>query len=315
MINWKDRQALKHAQGAFQGAHKWLRINRDLFASGQTPDITAKLRELEQALHAGDARQAASRADELEQRIHGAQPAQKYPAVRENIEVLLVAVIVAMAVRTFFIQPFKIPTGSMQPTLYGIYPPPESKPPREYKNLVRPSVFEQIAGMIFQGKMYETNGYRSRGDHIFVDKISYHFRKPRRGEVIVFDTSNIAELGASRGKFYIKRLIGLENDTIQIKPPYVVVNGQILDSRPAFERIYSCTNDYNGYVIPVIPIAPNFPTARSTYTVPAEHLFVLGDNSRSSLDGRFWGSFPRRDLIGRAVVVYWPFTSRFGRID
>jgi signal peptidase I len=316
MITRKDRKALKYAREVFQGAQKWLRINRDLLSAGQMADLAAKLRELEQTLLAGNAKQAASQADEMEQKIHGARPAQTYPAVRENIEVLLVAVIVAMAVRTFFIQPFKIPTGSMQPTLYGIYPSPETMPPHDYKNLVRPSILEQIAGMIFQGKMYETYGYRSRGDHIFVDKFSYHFRKPRRGEVVVFDTSNIPELGgASRGKFYIKRLIGLENDAIQIKPPYVLVNGQVLDSRPAFERIYSCRNDYNGYTIPVIPRAPNFPTSDSTYRVPAKHLFVLGDNSRSSLDGRFWGSFPQKDLIGRAVLVYWPFTSRFGRID
>jgi signal peptidase I len=315
MINRKDRKALKYAREVFQGAQKWLRINRDQLSSGQMIDIPAKLRALEQALQAGNAKQAASEADELEQKIHGAMPAQKYPAVRENVEVLLVAVIVAMAVRTFFMQPFKIPTGSMQPTLYGIFPSPENMPPKEYKNLVRPSIFEQIAGTIFQGKMYETYGYRRRGDHIFVDKFSYHFRKPNRGEVVVFDTSNIAELGSSRGKFYIKRLIGLQNDVIQIRPPYVMVNGQVLDGRDAFKRIYSCTNDYNGYVIPVIPRAPNFPTADSKYTVPAEHLFVLGDNSRSSLDGRFWGSFPRRDLIGRAVWVYWPFTERFGRIN
>jgi signal peptidase I len=127
----------------------------------------------------------------------------------------LVAVIVAMAVRTFFIQPFKIPTGSMQPTLYGIYPPPESSPPEPYKTLQGPSFLEKIAGILFQGNMYEEYGYRSRGDHIFVDKISYHFRKPHRGEVIVFDTSHITELGNARGKFYIKRLIGLENDVIQ----------------------------------------------------------------------------------------------------
>jgi signal peptidase I len=49
--------------------------------------------------------------------------------------------------------------------------------------------------------------------------------------------------------------------------------------------------------------------------VPSDHLFVLGDNSRSSLDGRFWGSFSRQALVGRAVLVYWPFTKRFGSID
>ena len=314
MINWKDRKSLKHAREVFRGARKWLWINRDLLSSRQVQDITAKQRELEQALIAGNAKEAVSRADELEKRIGGAMPAQKHPALRENIEVLLVAVLVAMAVRTFFIQPFKIPTGSMQPTLYGIYPA-EGTAPTLYKGAL-PSILGRIAGVILQGKMYESYGYRSRGDHIFVDKVSYHFRKPRHGEVIVFDTSNIPELGASsRGKFYIKRLIGLENDVIQIQPPHVLVNGQILDSRPAFERIYSCTNEYNGYVIPEFPPAKHFRSAASTYTVPPKHLFVLGDNSVSSLDGRFWGSLPQKNLVGRAVFVYWPFTPRFGFID
>jgi len=318
MIITKEGKALKDAREVCQGAQKWLRINRDLLASAQKLWIEAKLHELEQALAAGNAKEAASQADELEQKIQGAMPAQKYPAFRENIEVLLVAVIVAMAVRTFFIQPFKIPTGSMQPTLYGIYPPPDYMPPQQYKDQVRPSVFEQIAGTIFQGRMYETYGYRSRGDHIFVDKFSYHFRKPHRGEVVVFDTSNIPDLGSSRGKFYIKRLIGLENDTIQIVPPHVLVNGQILDSRPAFERIYSGQNGYHGYVFAV----PNYQyprpplhDARDVFQVPTRNLFVMGDNSLSSLDCRYWGSFPRKDLIGRAVLVYWPFTERFGRID
>lgn len=317
MINWKNRKTLKYGREILLGAKKWLRINRDLLASRQNLDIAAKLRELEQALATGAAKEAGSCADELEQKIHEALPVQKHPAIRENIEVLLVAVIVAMAVRTFFIQPFKIPTGSMQPTLYGIFPPPESGAPPLSFGRKPPSILDRIAGIIFQGKMYDEYGYRSRGDHIFVDKISYHFRKPLRGEVIVFDTSNIAELGGpSRGKFYIKRLIGLENDVIQIKPPYVLVNGSILDSRPAFERIYSQTNDYHGYVIiDGFPGSKYLRNPSETYTVPAKHLFVMGDNSRSSLDGRFWGSLPQRDLVGRAILVYWPFTERFGRID
>ena len=105
MSNSEDRKTLKYARDIVQGAQKWLRINRDLLAPNQILAITTKIGELEQALKMEDARSAASRADELEQKIHGAMPAQKAPALRENIEVLLVAVIVAMAVRTFFIQP------------------------------------------------------------------------------------------------------------------------------------------------------------------------------------------------------------------
>ncbi|MGA2604035.1 MAG: signal peptidase I [Verrucomicrobiia bacterium] len=324
MINRRDRKTLKYAREILRGGQKWLRINHDLLSASQESDIRAKSQELEQALRGDRATEAAAKSDELERKIQGALPAQKHSAIRENVEVLLVAVIVAMGVRTYFIQPFKIPTGSMQPTLYGIYPPPESAAPLPYNSLQGPSILEHILGVLFQGNMYEEYGYRSRGDHIFVDKLSYHFRKPRRGEVIVFDTSHITELGgAAHGRFYIKRLIGLENDVIQIQPPHVLVNGRILDSRPAFERIYSCQDGYNGYVImdgrPMdrfrSPASRYLNSPTATYTVPPKHLFVMGDNSRSSLDGRFWGSLPQQDLVGRAVFVYWPFTKRFGAVD
>jgi len=316
MSNWKDRKTLKQTREIMRGAEKWLRIHRDLLSSQQVLDITAKLAQLREAVAAENAKEAVRQADELETKIQGALPPQKQPALRENIEVLLVAVIVAMAVRTFFIQPFKIPTGSMQPTLFGIFPP-EGARPLSYRTMDGPSLPERLFGMILEGKMYEADGYRTRGDHIFVDKISYHFRKPRRGEVIVFDTSHITELGASRGKFYIKRLIGLENDVIQIQPPHVLVNGRVLDSRPAFERIYSRQNGYNGYVLLYgsYPSPQYLRTSAETYTVPPKHLFVLGDNSVSSLDGRFWGSLPQKDLVGRAVFVYWPFSRRVGVID
>ncbi|HTS18609.1 MAG TPA: signal peptidase I [Verrucomicrobiae bacterium] len=317
MIDWKERRTLKSAREILRGGHKWLRINRDLLSDKRRSEIETKLQELGQALNGRRAAEATTKADEVERTIQEALPPQGQSWARENIEVLLVAVIVAMAIRTFFIQPFKIPTGSMQPTLYGIYPPPESAPPTPYATLQGPSVLDKIVGILFQGKMYEEYGYRSRGDHIFVDKLSYHFRKPVRGEVIVFDTSHITELGgAARGKFYIKRLIGLPNDVIEIQPPHVLVNGQILDTRPAFERIYSCQNGYSGYVIINGVFGSRYlRTPTETYTVPPNHLFAMGDNSRSSLDGRFWGSLPESDLVGRAVFVYWPFTKRFGRID
>jgi signal peptidase I len=240
-------------------------------------------------------------------------PRPKHAGIRENVEVLLVAVIVAMAVRSFFLQPFKIPTGSMQPTLYGIHEDPNCD-----RNA---SIVRRFAETIFLGKTYSLAGCQRRGDHIFVDRFTYHFRKPSRGEVVVFDTAHIPDIPeGSRGKFYIKRLIGLPGDTVEVRPPHVLVNGDVLDSRKAFERIYSLENDYHGYVLPESSVFYGTPArfinsrARS-YTVPREHLFVLGDNSRSSLDGRFWGSLPQRDLVGRAVFVYWPFTKRFGLID
>jgi signal peptidase I len=317
-MSWKDRKLLKRAGELVKGSRKLVRMHRDILAPQLVEDITHAVDQLAEAVAGKDAGAANSLSDHLEVQLERAFPRQRHAGLRENVEVLLVATIVAMAVRTFFIQPFKIPTGSMQPSLYGIYPP-EAMPATPY-DIGRPSALDMIVGTALQGKIYEPSGYRQRGDHIFVDKISYHFRQPRRGEVIVFDTSDITMIPeSSRGRFYIKRLIGLSGDEIQIQPPYVKVNGEILDERRAFHRIYSMADGYNGYVLPTAGgypgPAPVISTANNSYTVPAKHLFVLGDNSRSSLDGRFWGSLPQRALVGRAVVVYWPFTGRTGLID
>lgn len=324
--NGIDRKTLKRARELIQGTRKLLRVNRDVLDARRAGEISTSCAQLEAAVAARDAGDIRSASQTLEKQLDRAFPRPKYAGLRENVEVLLVAVIVAMAVRTFFVQPFKIPTGSMQPTLFGIYPYRDNvkrDPPLPYER-GKPSLPEQLLGMIFGGRIYESDGYRVRGDHIFVDRFSYHFRKPKRGEVVVFDTSDIdtsriPDLAEQlHGKFYIKRLIGLARDTVRINPPYVLVNGKALDDRQAFRRIYSKRDGYNGYILPDYYLYPKptyLNTKNPSYTIPDNHLFVLGDNSASSLDGRFWGSFPKKDLIGRAVAVYWPFTKRFGLVD
>ncbi len=312
---WKNRQARKEARELVAAARKLVRIHRDLMPAEQIASVLAAADTLAGRIKSGDADGVRADHGRLEKLLDKSFPRPSHAGLRENVEVLLVAVIVAMGVRTFFLQPFKIPTGSMQPTLYGIYPP-EPQTPTLYQGR-QPSIPEKIAGTAFLGRIYEGIGYRTRGDHIFVDKVSYHFRKPERGEVIVFETSDIADIPAqSRGKFYIKRLIGLGGDTVQIKPPHVLIKGEVLDSRPAFERIYSKQNGYGGYVIPETFPPPKFVRSPDdVYRVPERELFVLGDNSNSSLDGRFWGSLPDRALVGRAILVYWPFSRRFGQIE
>ena len=313
---WQRHVALKQAREAVKNTRKLLRMHRDIIAPGDLAASIAATDSLATAVKTKDAGALEGLTGKLDEKLGKAFPRQSYAALRENVEVFLVAAIVAMGVRTFFLQPFKIPTGSMQPTLYGVYPyrgEDRVEPPLPYPDGSKPSLPEQLFGMAVQGKVYEPTGYRSRGDHIFVDRFTYHFRKPQRGDVIVFDTSEINHPQVRPGVFYIKRLIGLGGDSIQIKPPYVYVNDEKLDSRPAFERIYSCTNGYHGYVIRRDAEFINH--TRNLYNVPPRNLFVLGDNSFNSADGRFWGSLPERALVGRAICVYWPFTERFGRIE
>lgn len=314
MINWfKRRKALKQAREYLAGARKMLRMHSDIIDERHHTEVVAACDKLAAAIAARDTAALDGAMAKVDQLLGKAMPKPKHASVRENVEVLLVAVIVAMGVRTFFAQPFKIPTGSMQPTLYGIYPPEPGLEPYPGEE---PSLVAKLFGIALEGKIYKPDGFRMRGDHIFVDRFTYHFRRPERGEVIVFETDEITELPeASRGKFYIKRLIGLPGDKIEIDPPHVKINGAILDSRPAFQRLYSMKDGYHGYELPESYFAKYINARKPTYEVPANHLFVLGDNTRSSLDGRFWGSLPQRALVGRAVFVYWPFSKRFGLIN
>ena len=313
MTSWKDRQRLKHARELVAGPRKLLRMHRDILDPRRAQEVSAAADNLATVIDAKNVDALNAAREKVEKQLDKTFPRPRHAAMHENAEVLLVALIVAMGVRTFFIQPFKIPTGSMQPTLFGIHEDADcdgnASPPKR--------LFELVA----LGKSYKDGRCEMRGDHIFVDKFSYHFRKPNRGEIIVFDTTDIKDIpDSSRGKFYIKRLIGLGGDTIEVRPPYVLVNGEVLDERPAFQRIYSMKDGYNGYVLPSVSEfygtrQTYINTRQPTYKVPDHHLFVMGDNSRSSLDGRFWGSLPQKALVGRAVLVYWPFTKRFGRVD
>jgi signal peptidase I len=328
---------LKQAGELVAGSRRLMRIHRDLLDPQRVQEVTQATNDLEAAVKSRNIASVASLRARLETLLEKILPRFDQPAIRENVEVLLVAVIVAMAVRTFFFQPFKIPTGSMQPTLYGIVAAEDCDPHAPLLTRIKDGVVDgkwpQRPNGSLATSLMDFIGWASfatwnagaqcvfSGDHIFVDRLTYHFRKPQRGEVVVFDTSAITDIGAaSRGKFYIKRLIGLSGDKIEIRPPYVLVNDRILDGRPAFQRIYSRQDGYAGYVLfPPMENStqpPKYINARNpVYEVPSDHLFVLGDNSRSSLDGRFWGSFSRHALVGRAVLVYWPFTKRFGAID
>ena len=333
-MTWSDRKTLRQTDGLAKGARRLLRINRDLLDSKQLQDVESACLELEAAILAQDIRSASSLGDKLNEEITKTFPPRHDAGMREWVEAILLAAIIAWGgVRTFFIQPFQIPTGSMQPTLYGVVAAPGCDPdtplvrrftdslfygewPREQGVPPVRAVVDYLAWNLF-GKTSFAAQCVFGGDHIFVDKISYHFRKPRRGDIVVFDTRHILEIDpSSRGKFYIKRLIGLPGDEVQIKPPRAYINGAVLDGRPAFQRIYSMEDGYHGYLNrPPYSSPPHLSRPEDKYRVPPDHLFVLGDNSPQSMDSRYWGPFPRGDLIGRAVFVYWPLSRRFGAID
>ena len=166
------------------------------------------------------------------------------------------------------------------------------------------------------------------GDHLFVDRLTYNFRQPTRGEIIVFKTEEIA--GLQQDQFYIKRLVGLGGEKISLgDDQHLRINGERLDaSTPRFESIYSfepkpIRNHYFGHVnetvakrIKLSGLAPNFPNEQTVYQIPQNDFMAMGDNTLNSYDSRGWGAFPQENVIGKSFFVYWPVSnhgeSRFG---
>ena len=127
------------------------------------------------------------------------------------------------------------------------------------------------------------------GDRILVNKFLYRFRPPQRGDIIVF------RLPDDPKRSFIKRLVALGGDTVEIRDGKVVVNGAPLDGSGIFNR-----NTYYN--------SGPYGQAGQSISVPGDAFFVLGDNSAASHDSRFWGFVPKRLVIGRAMCIFWPFT-------
>lgn len=130
-------------------------------------------------------------------------------------------------------------------------------------------------------------------DRLVVEKISYHLNPPQQGDIVVFwPPDNLFPEGKRRDAF-IKRIIGLPGDTVQIADGSVFVNGILLEE------------DY-------IKAPPNY--AWGPETVPPNSYLVLGDNRNNSQDSHVWGFVPAENIIGKAVVRFWP-PSRIGGLD
>jgi signal peptidase I len=296
-------------------------------------------------------------------------PPRSFPKWRENVEVLVVAISMAMACRTYFIQPFKIPTGSMQPTLNGITVRPQDGKQWQDRlplNLVNLALFgeryvevkaKSSGRLEYVGQFEDQFAYRigavvhpvrlamrpdspfidpdhsmklhfnpgdlvekgqviasgrvRQGDHIFVNKVRYHFTRPQRGQIIVFDTNYILDkqrLGIRPDTFYIKRLVGLAGESISIRDRHLVVDGQPVEEPFPFKRLVTDTN-YHGYVLRPGSFLNN--DTSKIQLGPAQFL-PFGDNTLSSLDGRYFGPVTEKALVGPSFFVYWPFGPHWG---
>ena len=122
------------------------------------------------------------------------------------------------------------------------------------------------------------------GDRLIIDKISFDFTSPKRGDIVVFNPTKTLQEDNFHDAF-IKRVIGLPGDKVEVKNGQVYINGS-----PIKENYIEAKPDYNWG--PVI--------------VPANSYLVLGDNRNDSFDSHYWGFVPRNKIIGRAIFFFWP---------
>lgn len=176
--------------------------------------------------------------------------------IREWAESIIIALILALLIRTFAIQAFKIPSGSMIPTF-------------------------EIGDRIFVNKFI----YGARIP--FTDIRLPALKAPQRGDIIVFVSPEAPK------KDFVKRLIAFEGETVEIKNGNILINGRRIDGPDSIKSNYYYNRGDFGKELTVV-------------TVPDDFYFALGDNSANSRDSRYWGFVPEKNLIGKAVLLYWP---------
>jgi signal peptidase I len=167
------------------------------------------------------------------------------------------AVGIVIAIKFYVVNPYRIPSSSMEPTLHCARP-----------------------GMGCEARF---------SDRVLADRLIYHFRDPKRGEIVVFNTPRSAEQHGCGGGVFVKRIIGLPGDMWSERDGYVYIDGKKLNE-------------------PYIKADRRDHQTKGPIKIGKGRYFMMGDNRASSCDSRVWGTVPRKLLIGEVFFTYWPPT-------
>jgi signal peptidase I len=191
-------------------------------------------------------------------RVTGRLP-RRFRLAVDWIVTIVGAVAIVLAIKAWVINPYRIPSSSMEPTLHCARPAP---------------------------------GCEARfSDRVLANRFIYHFRDPERGEIVVFETPPDAKAKCGAGGTFVKRIIGLPGERVQIRlrrgAAFVYIDGRRLEE-PYVEHDRR-------------DIGPE-----ESFRVPEGQYFVMGDNRSQSCDSRVWGAVPEKNLIGPVFMTYWP---------
>lgn len=399
----------KNAKILVKGAKKFVDYKRDLLSEDRIAEIESRRKDLIAAVKSGDRAKVDEASKQLRATCEHSLPREKPQGwFEENVEVMFVAIVIALGLRAYYLQPFRIPTGSMQPTLNGIVgeklaeeewpsfpvrmaeyvlkgrsyvkvvndkdrqmpvalgeggrysdvrdyqwfhfftrsnlhslnekamrlPAPASQ---AYEVGLRDALNEaEITGKMQNGREVALlekgkvllEGFIDTGDLVLVDKFSYHFRKPKRGEVFVFDTIGIKGIKdwsgpQGAGSHYIKRLVGVPGDTLSIQEPDLLVDGKITQE-PGIRRVAEggepFPEKHKGYhlaqrrpgdtkSIALLKPEDTLKLDGENASPGMREYAAMGDNTGNSLDSRYWGTVKEYNLVGPALFSLWPITT------
>lgn len=373
----KARKALNSMRGDY-------RLYADILSVEVRNSLEERFTDIKQAIRERELEDLPNLIKTVQNEVQEALPPRRFGIAAEWFDIIVSALAVAFCFRAYFYEPFRIPTGSMQPTLYGIHAEtwPDDREAGTFdapglsvlKWLVTGETLTDItiqnSGVVIEWRNNLLPGYATlivssplkrtpdlyhipdsvidfsspnnlvhryppgkgvsrgqriwrgiitSGDFVFVNRWIWNFRHPRLGETIVFSTHNIE--GLPDNQHYIKRLCGRPGDFVEIKPndKHLWVNGEPRMQPSRFADIaqgfppWDGAPNYAGYQ--AAPPSPGTSQTFNTWNLGPTEYLALGDNSENSLDSRYWGTVPERNLLGPATFIHWPFTSpRWGHI-
>ena len=189
---------------------------------------------------------------------------QPWRSIVDWVVTIAGAVGIVLLIKAFVVNPYRIPSSSMEPTLHCARP---------------------------------AQGCEARfSDRVLANRFIYHFTSPKRGDIVVFDTPPAAQVKCGAGGTFVKRIIGLPGDHLQVK--VLRGNGYVfIDGRQLKEPYIQLQRR--------APATP-YPAGGGVFTVPRGQYFMMGDNRSQSCDSRFWGTVPRDSISGKVFMTYWP---------
>jgi signal peptidase I len=174
------------------------------------------------------------------------------------------AVAIVLAIKAWVVNPYRIPSSSMEPTLHCAAP---------------------ASGCL-----------ATTSDRVLANRFIYHFRDPKRGEIVVFKTPPLARQECGSEGTFVKRLIGLPGEVWEERDGLVYINGKKLNEP------YIRPDRRDHQTLGLVDIPPHGNSNR----IPQGYYLMMGDNRNSSCDSRRWGLVPRKNLIGKVFATYWP---------